>query len=122
VRAVAGATGQLGRHVVGARTAAGHEVIPVTAGSSSEQGPATDFFTTAARNLQQAGERAGVARYVVVSIIAIQRVAQFHELVELLMEMGRQGDVIYLPQMRTQIISARTVAGPTFEEWLALRS
>jgi hypothetical protein len=25
--------------------------------------------------------------------------------------MGRQGDVIYLPQMRTQIIAARTVAG-----------
>ena len=98
--AVAGATGQLGRHVVGALTAAGHEVIPisrsagvdvitgnglaealedaraiidVTAGSSSEPGPATEFFTTAARNLQQAGERAGVARYVVVSIIGIQR-------------------------------------------------
>jgi hypothetical protein len=26
------------------------------------------------------------------------------------MEMGRQGDVIYLPEMRTQIIAARTVA------------
>jgi hypothetical protein len=71
--------------------------------------------------LQQAGERAGVARYVVVSIIGIEksaggygsaklaheqavlagpvparilRVAQFHELVGLLMDMGRQGDVI----------------------------
>jgi hypothetical protein len=78
-----------------------------------------------------------VARYVVVSIIGIQkstggygsaklaheqavlagpvparilRVAQFHELVGVLMEMGRQGDVIYLPEMRTQIIAARTVA------------
>ena len=40
----------------------------------------------------------------------ILRVAQFHELVGVLMEMGRQGDVIYLPQMRTQIVAARTVA------------
>ena len=161
--AVAGATGRLGRHVVDVLSAAGHEVIPisrsvgvdvitgdglaeavkdahaiidVTAGPNSGQRPATEFFTTAARNLQQAGERAGVARYVVVSIIGIQasaggygsaklaheqavlggpvparilRVAQFHELVGVLMDMGRQGDVIYLPQMRTQIIAARTV-------------
>jgi hypothetical protein len=162
--AVAGATGRLGRHVVDVLSAAGHEVVPisrsagvdvitgdglaealkdahaiidVTAGPSSEQRPATEFFTTAARNLQQAGEQAGVARYVVVSIIGIQkaaggygsaklaheqavlagpvparilRVAQFHELVGVLTEMGRQGDVIYLPEMRTQIIAARTVA------------
>jgi hypothetical protein len=40
----------------------------------------------------------------------ILRVAQFHELVGVLMDMGRQGDVIYLPEMRTQIIAARTVA------------
>ena len=163
--AVAGATGRLGRHVVDVLSAAGHEAVPisrsagvdvitgdglaealkdadaiidVTAGPSSGQRPATEFFTTAARNLQQAGERAGVARYVVVSIIGIEksaggygsaklaheqavlagpvparilRVAQFHELVGVLMDMGRQGDVIYLPKMRTQIIAARTVAG-----------
>jgi uncharacterized protein YbjT (DUF2867 family) len=162
--AVAGATGRLGRHVVDVLSAAGHEVIPisrsvgvdvitgdglaeavkdahaiidVTAGPNSEQRHATEFFTSAARNLQQAGERAGVVRYVVVSIIGIQkaaggygsaklaheqavlagpvparilRVAQFHELVGVLMEMGRQGDVIYLPEMRTQIVAARTVA------------
>src|SRR6266566_5157601 len=148
--AVAGATGRLGRHVVEVLGAAGHEVVPiarsadvdvitdVTAGPSSEQRAATEFFTTAARNLQQAGERAGVARYVVVSIVGIQksaggygsaklaheqavlagpvparilRVAQFHELVGVLMDRGRRGEVIYLPQMRTQIIAARTVAG-----------
>ena len=78
-----------------------------------------------------------MARYVVVSIIGIQkatggygsaklaheqavpgrpvparilRVAQFHELVGVLMDMGRQGDVIYVPEMRTQIIAARIVA------------
>ena len=163
--AVAGATGRLGRHVAGVLGAAGHQVVPisrsagvdvitgdgladaltgagaiidVTAGPGSGQAAATGFFTTAAANLQRAGERAGVARYVVVSIIgigrsaggygaaklaheqavlagpvpaAILRVAQFHELVGVLMDMGRQGEVIYLPQMRTQIIAARTVAG-----------
>ena len=161
---VAGATGRLGRHVVDVLDAAGHEVVPVsrsagidvitgeglaealegahaiidvTAGPSSEQGPATEFFTAAARNLQEAGALAGVARYVVVSIVGIDRsaggygsaklaheqaalagqvparilrVTQFHELVGVLMELGRQGDVIYLPRMRTQIIAARTVA------------
>ena len=112
-------------------------IIDVTAGPSPEQRAATEFFTTAARNLQQAGERAGVARYVVVSIVGIEksaggygsaklaheqavlagpvparilRVTQFHELVGVLMDLGRQGDVIYLPEMRTQIIAARTVA------------
>jgi len=163
--AVAGATGRLGRHVVGVLGAAGHKVVPisrsagvdvitgdglaealtgaaaiidVTAGPGSGQRAATGFFTAAARNLQQAGERAGVARYVLVSIIGIQkstggygsaklaheqavlagpvparilRVAQFHELVGVLMDRGRRGEVIYLPQMRTQIIAARTVAG-----------
>ena len=100
--AVAGATGRLGRHVVGVLGAAGHEVVPisrsagvdvitgdgladaltgadaiidVTAGPSSEQRAATEFFTTAAQNLQQAGERAGVARYVVVSIVGIEKSA-----------------------------------------------
>ncbi|MBV9447097.1 MAG: protein kinase [Streptosporangiaceae bacterium] len=162
--AVAGATGRLGRHVTDVLRAAGREVVPisrsagvdvitgdglddavkgtgviidVTGGQSPEQRAATEFFNTAARNLQRAGVRVGVTRYVVVSIIGIQksaggygaaklahelavlagpvaarvlRVAQFHELVGVLMEMGRQGEVIYLPQMRTQIIAARTVA------------
>src|SRR5689334_6172226 len=83
--AVAGATGRLGRHVVEVLGVGGHEVVPiarsagvdvitgdgladavagadaiidVTAGPSSEQRAATEFFTTAARNLQQTGERA----------------------------------------------------------------
>jgi uncharacterized protein YbjT (DUF2867 family) len=165
--AVAGATGRLGRHVVDVLSSAGHQVVPIsrsvgvdvitgdglaealagahaiidvtadTARPGSEQRPATEFFTTAARNLHRAGERVGVVRYVVVSIIGIQksaggygsaklaheqavlagpvparilRVAQFHELVGVLIDMGRQGKVIYLPEMRTQIIAARTVA------------
>ena len=163
--AVAGATGRVGRHTVDVLHEGGHDVvaisrsngvdvitgdglaaalegvqtvIDVTTGPSPEQGPATEFFTTAIRNLDEAGERAGVRRLVVVSIIGVDqavagygaaklaheraalagpiparilRAAQFHELVEMLMGWGRQGDVIYLPKMRTQIVAARTVAG-----------
>ena len=162
--AVAGATGRVGRHTVDVLHEGGHDVvaisrsngvdvitgdgladalegvqaiIDVTTGPSPEQGPATEFFTTAIRNLDEAGEKAGVRRLVVVSIIGtdratagygaakmaheraalagpiparILRAAQFHELVEMLMGWGRQGDVVYLPKMRTQIVAARTVA------------
>ena len=38
------------------------------------------------------------------------RAAQFHEFVSLLMEWGTQGDVAYVPRMRTQLVAARTVA------------
>ena len=112
-------------------------IVDVATGPSPEQGPATEFFTTATRNLQEAGEKAGVGKLVVVSIIGtdraaggygaaklaheraalagpiparILRAAQFHEFVEVLMGWGRQGDVVYLPRMRTQIVAARTVA------------
>jgi hypothetical protein len=37
------------------------------------QGAATEFFTTAARNLHEVGERPGVQRIVVVSIIGTDR-------------------------------------------------
>jgi uncharacterized protein YbjT (DUF2867 family) len=162
--AVAGATGRVGRHVVDVLHEGGHDVVAIsrsngvdvitgdglaaalegvevaidlTTGPSPEQGPATEFFTTATRNLQEAGEKTGVHKLVVVSIIGtdksvggygvakmaheraalagpiparILRAAQFHEFVEVLMGWGRQGDVIYLPKMRTQIVAARTVA------------
>jgi uncharacterized protein YbjT (DUF2867 family) len=112
-------------------------VIDASTGPSPEQAAATGFFTTATQNLGEAGARAGVRKLVVVSIIGtdrytagygaaklaheraaltgpiparILRAAQFHEFVEVLMGWGRQGDVIYLPQMRTQIVAARTVA------------
>jgi hypothetical protein len=42
--------------------------------------------------------------------VRILRAAQFHEFVPLFLEWGRQGDVIYVPQMRTQPVAARTVA------------
>ena len=162
--AVAGATGRVGRHTVEVLEAAGHEVVPMSRSTgvdlvtgeglsealagvecivdaaswpSNEQEPATEFFIAASRNLQEEGERAGVQRIVVVSIIgadrftkgyiaskvpheqamqsgpipvSILRAAQFHEFVPLFLEWGRQGDVIYVPQMRTQLVAARTVA------------
>lgn len=162
--AVAGATGRVGHHVVDVLTERGHDVVPISrthhvdvitgdgldsalvgvecivdtaTGPSPEQQAATDFFTTAANNLQQAGDRAGVKRIIVVSIIntdrlkggyavakvaheqatlagpipaRVLRAAQFHELVEQLVQWGTQGDVAYVPTMRTQLIAARTVA------------
>jgi nucleoside-diphosphate-sugar epimerase len=112
-------------------------IIDTATGPSAEQAAATEFFTTAARNLQDVGSQAGVRRIVVVSIIGtdkftagygaaklaheqatlagpvparILRAAQFHEFVELLMAWGRQGEMCYLPAMRTQLVAARTVA------------
>jgi uncharacterized protein YbjT (DUF2867 family) len=162
--AVAGATGRVGRHVVDVLRAGGYEVAPmsrssgvdvvtgaglsaalagaecivdVATGPSQDQEAATAFFTAAARNLQEAGARAGVRRIVVVSIIGcdrfaggygaakvvheratlagpipalILRAAQFHELVAQTVEWGRQGEVSYVPRMRTQLVAARTVA------------
>jgi len=112
-------------------------VVDAATWPSSEQEAATEFFTAAARNLHEVGQRAGVRRIVVVSIIGsdrfttgyiaakvaheramqsgpipvrILRAAQFHEFVPQFLEWGRQGDVIYVPQMRTQLVAARTVA------------
>jgi uncharacterized protein YbjT (DUF2867 family) len=162
--AVAGATGRVGRHVVDVLETGGHDVvamsrsggvdvvtgdglpealagvecvIDVASGPSPDQQAATEFFTAAAHNLQQAGERAGVQRMVVVSIIGVDqftagygaakvaheramlsgpvpvrilRAAQFHEFVDQLVTWGRQGEVSYLPKMRAQLVAARTVA------------
>jgi uncharacterized protein YbjT (DUF2867 family) len=162
--AVAGATGRVGRHVVAVLKTSGHDavamsrssgvdiitgaglaealagvecIIDAATGPSPEQAAATQFFTTAARNLIAAGERASVRRIIVVSIIGtdkftsgygaakaaheramlagsiparILRAAQFHEFVAQLVEWGRQGDVSHVPNMRTQLVAARTVA------------
>jgi len=162
--AVVGATGRVGHHVVDVLEERGHEVVAISrstgvdvitgdglaealtgvevvidtaTGPSPDQDAATAFFTTAARNLHQAGERAGVRRMVVVSIIGVDelkggyslaklaheqamlagsipvrvvRAAQFHEFVEQLVQWGTQGDVSYLPKMRTQLVAARSVA------------
>jgi uncharacterized protein YbjT (DUF2867 family) len=112
-------------------------LVDATSGPSPEQQAATDFFTAATRNLQEVGARAGVRRIIVVSIIGtdrftagygaakqahervmlagpipatIVRAAQFHEFVSQLMDWGKRHGTIYLPQMRTQLVAARTVA------------
>ena len=162
--AVAGATGRAGRQAVDILRGEGHNVvvmsrssgvdvvtgeglakalvgvqsiIDVATGDSPEQAAATEFFTAAARNLQEAGAQAGVERIVVVSIIGVDRftggygaakliheqallagplpvqilrAAQFHELVAQLTDWGRQGEVSYVQKMQTQLVSARAVA------------
>lgn len=40
----------------------------------------------------------------------IVRAAQFHEFVAQLLDWGTQGDVGYVPDWRTQLVAARTVA------------
>lgn len=114
-----------------------HAIIDAATGPSAEEAAATAFFTAAVRNLQEEGERAGVQRIVGVSIIGtdkftagygaaklaheralqagpvpavILRAAQFHEFVGQLMQWGRQGDVVYVPEMRIQPVAARSVA------------
>jgi uncharacterized protein YbjT (DUF2867 family) len=162
--AVAGATGRAGGHAVELLEARGHEVvrmsratgvdvitgaglaealvgadciIDATTGDSAEEAAATEFFTTAARNLHEAGTAAGARRLVIVSIIGcdrfttgymaaklaheraalagpiparILRAAQFHEFVEQLLDWGRQNGASYVPKMHTQLVAARTVA------------
>jgi uncharacterized protein YbjT (DUF2867 family) len=162
--AVAGATGRVGRHAVDLLEERGHDVVRISrslgvdvvtgegvaealagvetvidaaTAATPEQQAATEFFTASARNLQQLGERAGVQRIVVVSIIGVDRfsggylaakraheeallagpipaqilrAAQFHEFVAELAAWGRQNGVSYVPQMRTQLVAARTVA------------
>lgn len=162
--AVAGATGRVGHHLVDVLESRGCEVVAMArstgvdvvtgegladaltgvdcivdtaSGPSPEQAAATAFFTAAARNLHRAGERAGVGRMVVVSIIGcdrftagynaakaahertmrsgpipvdVLRAAQFHELVPQLVDWGTRGEVSQVPQMRTQLVAARTVA------------
>lgn len=162
--AVTGATGRVGRHVVDVLDEKGHDVVAISrslgvdvitreglaealAGvetiidaatqPSPEEEAATAFFTTAARNLQELGAKAGVQRIVVASIIGIDRftagflaakraheqamladpipvrilrAAQFHEFVPELVDWGTQDGVSYLPTFRTQLVAARTVA------------
>jgi uncharacterized protein YbjT (DUF2867 family) len=162
--AVAGATGRAGRHVVDVLRERGHEVVAMSrstgvdvisrdgladalagvecivdtaTGPSADREEATEFFTTAARNLHDAGAEAGVRRIVGVSIIGcdkfktgynvakvahekalfagpvpatLLRAAQFHELVGLMVGWGTQGDVAHVPEMRIQPVAARTVA------------
>jgi uncharacterized protein YbjT (DUF2867 family) len=161
--AVVGATGRLGRHVVEVLDAA-HDVVPISRSRgvdvftgkglaealsgvqtvidvstypTPDQEAATEFFSTAARNLHEVGEQAGVKRMVEVSIVStdkyragygvakaahekamldgpipvqVLRATQFFEFVEQLLVWTRLGDVAYLPKMQIQPVAARAVA------------
>jgi uncharacterized protein YbjT (DUF2867 family) len=96
--AIAGGTGLIGRHVVDAAQAEGHEVVvlsrsvgvdvvsgdgladalagvqtivDVTNSAAQDERPATDFFVAAAGNLQRVGAHAGVDHLVTLSIVGI---------------------------------------------------
>src|SRR6201989_1802245 len=87
--AVAGATGRVGRHVVDVLNEGGHDVVAISrsngvdvitgeglaaalegvevvidtsTGPSAEQGPATEFFLAATRNLEEEGAKGGGAQ------------------------------------------------------------
>lgn len=49
----------------------------------------------------------------------VVRAARFHEFVPVLLDWGRQGDVSYVPVMRTQMVAARTVAEGVADRVLA---
>ena len=162
--AVAGATGRLGQPTVEVLRERGHELVPISrssgvdvitgeglgealegveliidaaTGPSPDEAAAIEFFSTAARNLQQAGAERGVEEILAVSIIGtdhfhtgyyagkvaherahrdgplptrILRASQFHEFVAELVLWSTQDGVSYLPEMRTQLIAARSVA------------
>jgi len=112
-------------------------IIDAATWPTPDREAATAYFTTAAGNLHAAGQAAGVQRMVVVSIIGIDkqkgdyqfakqqheqaalagpiptrivRAAQFHEFVGPVLDWGTQGDIGYVPDQRTQLVAARSVA------------
>lgn len=111
--AVAGATGRVGREVVAALAAQGHDVVPMSrttgvdlttgagladalvgvevvvdaaTGPSPDRDQATTFFRASARHLREAAARAGVRRIVLVSIIGIDRVPSGYNLAKIVHE------------------------------------
>ena len=153
----------MGRPVVAAAEAAGHQVtvlsrshgvdlttgrgldaaldgvaavIDVTNRTTTKRRVAVEFFETASTHLLEAGQRAGVAHHVVLSIVGVDRVdlgyyagkrrqeevvlgssrpvtvlraTQFHEFAEQLVERG-PGRLVLAPRMRSQPIAAVEVA------------
>lgn len=162
--AVAGGTGLVGRHVVARAEEAGHEVavlsrsrgvnlrtgeglaaalegvavvIDVTNSGTTEQGPATEFFTAVAGGLQRAGAERGVGHIVTLSIVGIDKVpfgyyaakleqeraaasgpvpgtvlraTQFHEFPAQLIAATRRDSQAQVFDVRVQTVAARTVA------------
>ncbi len=161
--AVAGGTGWIGRLVVAAARDAGHDVavlaratgvdvvggagladavrgadvvVDVTNKNTTSRAAATTFFATATQNLLAAGQEAGVAHHVLLSIVGIDRVdlgyyrakrrqeelvaagpvpwtilraTQFFEFAPQMLEHAI-GPFVLAPAMLTQPVSAREVA------------
>jgi uncharacterized protein YbjT (DUF2867 family) len=122
---------------LGEALAGSQVIIDAATGPSPDEAAAIEFFSTAAGNLQRAGVEHGVEEILAVGIIGtdhfhtgyyagkvahervhrdgpvptrILRASQFHEFVAELTMWGTQGEVSYLPAMRTQLIAARSVA------------
>jgi uncharacterized protein YbjT (DUF2867 family) len=112
-------------------------VIDAATAPSPDQDAATEFFTTAApepprcspaggraandsgvhhrdrpvhRGLRRREARPRAGHAVGPDPVRVLRAAQFHEFVAQLVEWGTQGEVSYVPKMRTQLVAARTVA------------
>jgi hypothetical protein len=66
-----------------------------------------DRFTTGYGAAKAAHEQAALSGPIPARVL---RAAQFHEFVGQLLDWGRQGDVSYVGEMRTQLVAARTVA------------
>ena len=66
-----------------------------------------DRFTGGYNAAKVAHERAALSGPIPVRLL---RAAQFHEFVEQLVEWGTQGEVSYVPKMRTQLVASQTVA------------
>lgn len=162
--AVAGGTGVAGRYAVAAARTAGHQVVSLSRsegvdvvtgtalqdalagvdvvidalnGPTTGRSRATAFFTTSTANLQSVGQRCGVHRMVVLSIVGIDRVpgfayydakraheeaalagpvpvhivraTQFHEFAGQLIDRLSVGPVAPIPSMCIQPVAARTV-------------
>ena len=88
---------------------------PARSGSSRSRSSAPDYkggYGAAKIAHEQATLAGPVGAHIV-------RAAQFHEFVPLLLDWGRQGDVSYVPVMRTQVVAARTVAEVVADRALA---
>ena len=160
--AVCGGSGTVGRHVVDSAEKAGHDVVvlsrahgvdvrtreglpdalegvevvvDVANSESIEEGPATEFFVTVARSLQEVGAAMGVSHIVTLSIVGIEqtsfgyylaklrqeeaagqgsvpntimRATQMHELPAQLIHITRHNTKAYVFDVPVQPVAART--------------
>jgi uncharacterized protein YbjT (DUF2867 family) len=172
--AVAGGTGVVGKYVVEAAEAAGHEVVVLsrrtgvdvrtgkglaealrdvevivdtTNAGTTNGAKATAFFSEVTRNLQTVGAGEGVAHFVVLSIVGLERVpgygyyeaklaqeqtalagplpttivraTQFHEFPAQILSWTRHGPFAIVPRSRIQPVAARSVGQVLLEAAVA---